>query len=98
MPWCGTCKNHMLYPDTHKCPPVWQARVESDNNEDWMEFYARDADEAAEKAAENYDLDDYPLLKGNEAIVEVRLKGSDKIERFCARGESLPHYYVNPVP
>ena len=96
MPLCDICNEWTLYPKQHKCPPVWETRIDGDG--DWREFRARDADRAAEKAAEKYDQSDYTLSKGEAAVVEVRRQGDITGEFFEVYAEMLPHYYANPIP
>lgn len=96
---CPACKEWPTFPDRHKCPPVWEVRIDSTHDDDWREFYARHADEAAEKAGEEYDTGgDYYLVRGNTIEAEVRLKGAAEIERYEISAESIPRYYANPIP
>lgn len=101
MPWCDTCKEHTLFPARHKCAPMWEARFDGeDSADDWRKYRARDGDEVATKAAEEYDRDtgDYPIVRGNSILVEVRKVGEIESEWFEVRGESIPQYYASPVP
>lgn len=48
--WCATCEEFLgAGSSPHACPPAWDVRLAEDD--DWMVVYARDADDAAEKAA-----------------------------------------------
>ena len=54
---CTTC-GEWGFSDTHRCPPIWQCRVEGCHDDDqWLEYYARMPDTAALKMAENHDAD-----------------------------------------
>lgn len=80
----------------HRCKPVWKARMDYHDEIDWTEVRAKDAEEAAEKYAEDYDCNsgDYPILSGRsrgDVIVLVRQDDS-QIQRFSIEAESVPTY------
>lgn len=100
MPFCATCKGWFC--QTHECPPVWEATIAlpgyKEEDFDWRLFHARDAEEAARQAAEEYDTEDYSLMRGNTVEVLVRSKTviSDTL-RFECCGESVPQYYAKEI-
>lgn len=91
---------------THRCKPLWRwrvvsepAMVDADGKEhyDWAEVRAWDADQAAERAAEQYDQDgDYSLSRGNEVVIELRSPDGD-VARFRCSAEAVPQYRVSEV-
>lgn len=97
--WCGTCGELMLFPDSHRCPPEWEAWSpdEGRGEEDAMVVRGRDAYEAARQFAERSDSDgDYGILRGREATVFVRPAGRDcPPVRYRVTGESVPTYYAS---
>jgi len=92
---CPHCGDFGFYP-RHRCPPQWQARIPKDcelydGTEDAVTVYARDAERAAEKFAEQWDFDD--MLSYHTLTVEVApLLDPDAIQRFTVGCEWLPHY------
>lgn len=83
----------------HKCHPKWECRLESKYEEDddeWKTIYAFDEKIAAEKFAEKWDSDSYPLASGryhSDFIVRVRKPWQEEIKRFLITAESVAHYY-----
>jgi hypothetical protein len=80
--------------DTHKCAPVWEARIHTTKwEEDWTEVHATDAEEAAENFCESYDRDgEYSIIRSGDAEVEVRRPGGDAVTIFDITAETVPHY------
>jgi hypothetical protein len=90
----------MLYPDSHKCPPVFSVLIEDyhgDDFEDGIQVHVRDAETAAEKAIEEWDSDgDYTCAGGSE--VNVTVKGPDGVvKKFVVTAEARPVYYASEV-
>lgn len=85
----------------HQCSPVWEARVVTSRPDDseWEAVHARDAEQAAEKFAEQHDSNcgDYPILNSGEETVEVRREGAAESQRFEVRAESVPQYHAGPA-
>jgi hypothetical protein len=84
----------------HICPPAFACRFADLKNhgDEWtVNIRAGDAETAAEKFAEEYDIyNEYSILtQGDrcEEIVEVR-DHDGVITRWSIHGESIPHYYA----
>lgn len=101
MPYCKTC-NEFIFTDSHKCPPAWETNVdESDDEDDWLVTYARTAELAAIKRAEEYDVGDYDLLQGGEITIHVKARDIEhkpKILTYTCTGESVPEYRATLIP
>ena len=94
MPFCLTCNRWHQTLEGHPCLPRWEVRVEEED--EWHECIAHDAEEAATKFVEHYDSGDYAMLRGKTVAVEVRGKGHETVARFVVRGEMTAHYYARP--
>jgi hypothetical protein len=92
---CPICKR-WDWSGSHRCWPEWQWRIWGDGD-DWCIVRARDAEEAAELAAEVYDADDYSLLGGGETVIETRAPGSETVTRWCCSGETVPRYHARQI-
>ena len=90
---CPVCRKYD-WTDTHRCAPVWEARLhETRGEEEWTEVHASDAEEAAEKFCEQYDRDgEYGIINSGSAEVEVRKPGDDAVTRFDVSAETIPQY------
>lgn len=97
--FCPKCDGYNGFkPELHKCPPTWEVFVEDyHGDDDGIEVCAHDAEEAAEKAIEEWDAQgDYTCIGGEEITVTV--KGSDgSIKKFYVTGRSSPSYYATEV-
>lgn len=98
---CPTCGGYLYgRPSNHVCPPMFECRFDEQwkDDRDWRETYARDAESAAEKFAEEYDCEnEYNILRQGERceqVIEVR-STDGTITRWNIHAESLPHYYAN---
>ncbi len=85
----------------HACPPEWGWRTDDTHSEDdWSTVYARDAEEAAEKAAEAYDEGDHPLLDTRRSqphvVIYLRNVRGD-ITRWRATAELIPQYHAEHI-
>ena len=88
--------------DKHRCPPVWCVRIVEGCNYYAGEtaptrVYARDAEQAAEEFAEDWDSQDseYVLASGNEITVLVyRDDRPDDRHAFVVTGETVPTYHA----
>lgn len=94
--FCKACRK-TVYESGHVCPPAWLIRYDYDSEEEWIEYRAYNAVEAAEAAGEDYDADDYPLSKGGEIDIFVRKPDQNPSEAECFRvsGEVVMHYYAS---
>jgi hypothetical protein len=104
MPWCDICQD-FSYGSRHEHFPQWEVRVYDTCGflawgDEWMVYRARNAQEAARKAAEEYDQEDYPLIRNNalSARALVRQLGHVQAEAFRLHAEAIPTYYADPVP
>jgi hypothetical protein len=88
---CKTCSSYGWL-GSHKCDPVWEARIYGDGD-DWYEVHASDAEDAAARFAEEYDQGgDYDIIKRGSAEVEVRKQGEEVIQLIDVTAESVPQY------
>lgn len=94
---CEICGQWSLYPNQHKCPPLWKVWPNHYEEEDAWEIRAADANAAACLWADEYDSGgDYTIVGGGEETVTV--KGEDGTEeKFVVQGESVPQYYASIV-
>jgi len=99
MAWCNICNDFMLYPDTHKCPPIFEVCQHEYDPDYWMKIRARDEAMAAEKWAEQDDCEssEYQIVRGTDTEVWVRKWGESEIKRFMVSGESVPEYTATPI-
>ena len=79
----------------HRCMPAWECRMETDDDNFWATVRATDAEEAAEKYADEWDCEggEYYICsqRGEPAVVLVRKPG-EQFERWSVEGEMVPHY------
>jgi hypothetical protein len=91
----------MSFPEHHKCPPIYLVLIKDyhgdDFEEDAMKINAHDAEDAAQKAVEEWDAEgDYTCAGGSE--VDVTIKCPDGlIKKFVVTSESRPEYYASEV-
>ena len=79
---------------------VWHPEGGEDGPEDGRHYLAKDAQEAAEKWAEYYDTDEYPLTANEDhrEVVKVILQANDPVVRtFAIRASISVHYYADEV-
>jgi len=94
--WCETCGNFMLFPNSHKCPPIFMVN-EPEYDEEWYKIRARSFESAAEKWADKTDAEgDYSIISGNETEVIVRNEAGE-IKKFKVFGESVPEYTATEI-
>lgn len=97
---CPNCGDYGFFP-RHRCPPYWIVRVPEDNEhydgeEDVITIHARDAEQAAERFAEQWDYDD--MLTGTTLTVEVAPQSDPTItQRFTVESEWVPKYRARLV-
>lgn len=106
---CPTCGEYGFINDdrpflAHRCKPAWECRLEAnaDDADGWYTVHATDAEQAAERYAEQYDCDggEYAIVSGNfrdECIIQVRKHmgfedDEPPFERFSVEGETVPQY------
>lgn len=94
---CPTCQEY-AWIKTHRCKPVWLV-FSTDNHEDWDEadrVYATDAQQAAEKWAEDDDCNsaEYSIVAGTNAAVQVRRLDEPDADPvwWVVSGTSVPTY------
>lgn len=85
----------------HKCLPVWRSRMDHQDDTEWRDVHAYDAEHAATKFAEQHDSDegDYPIMRNGDrgGIIVLVRKPNAAIERFSIRAESVPAYYASKL-
>jgi hypothetical protein len=102
MSYCPTCRESTftLY-GKHQCLPCWDWRVDDYHGpDDWNhgEIRARDAEDAAIRAAEIYDQEEHYLLR-QETTVEIFVRNVDTgvVSRWRCSGEAIPTYRAEAV-
>lgn len=83
--------------NSHRCAPEWEWRCDSwHSKEEWNDktVHGRDAEGAALKAAEIYDQEDYPLVRGGEELIWVRQVGTTETSKWNVSAESVPEYHA----
>ena len=88
-PKCGAC----MWSGNHRCPPVWECRIEELHGEDWAEVHAHNEQDAAEDYAEQSN-DEGDLLSNRKGwLVDVREPNVDgSLKRFRVRAEAVVNY------
>lgn len=101
---CPTCEE-WVFSKYHKCSPVWLVAIvegeEQPADDDYCEVRASDAEEAAEKGAEEGDCNsaEYSILKHYDGDYVAWVKAADdaKPKRFKVTGEAVPQYYAEEI-
>lgn len=94
---CPTCGAYDFVA-THRCPPAWYVKIaECDYHHDESEptrVFAQDAEQAAERFAEEWDCRGDPcLLSGDTLTVSVSaLSNLTEVQTFAVTGEMVPEY------
>lgn len=99
---CPICREYGWL-GSHRCPPMWEARMLTTWFDDWSKVRGTDAQEAAAKFAEQRDQNgDYDIIRHGSAEVEVRkapgFEMDDEeiaaipVQVFDIEAESVPHY------
>lgn len=91
---CSECHKFGWLP--HNCAR-WEWRTDETHtrDDDWSEVRARDDEEAAEMAAEQWDQEDYYLIRtGNCTTIQVRDTNSQEVTFWSVHAESIPTYYA----
>lgn len=89
---CPHCKNYMMFPNSHKCPPKWNVWPDHYDKEDARSLHATTAKEAVELWADDWDGgNDYTIVGGSPEIVHV--EGEDGVvQKFRVMGEMVRRY------
>lgn len=102
--FCKVCGHFMMFPDSHRCPPMWECWSEDygeTRERSAQKVRASDAEEAAEKYAEQSDEGgDYTIIKGSPVdvcVVPLGAPAGTKPSRFHVEGESVPEYTASAV-
>ena len=100
---CPTCEE-WVFSTYHRCNPVWLVAIVEDEeqpaDDDYSEVRAADAEEAAEKGAEEDDSNsaEYGILKGwNDYVAWVKAAADAKPKRFKVTGEAVPQYHAEEI-
>lgn len=89
---CGICHGYD-FERKHRCPPMFRARFDHDDEDGWRTVHARDAEEAAARFCEEVDAEgDYHVIRNAGAIVFVRQTDSDPWRTIQVSAETRPHY------
>lgn len=98
MPWCEKCRDY-VFNNEHICSPQWKVffpEFDPKLEDDYL-VYARDAEEAAIKACNEYDCyGEYMIIKncGTDVVVET----IDGLKKFRVGAESIPTYFIEKGP
>lgn len=103
---CTVCDDWAWFPG-HACPPRWLVAIKADctqlpDEDEYIAYYARSTDEAAEKAAEEEDCNsaEYGILRAGESgdyIAYVKASVEAVPQRFSIVGESVPTYHAREM-
>lgn len=101
---CSTC-GEWVFSKYHKCQPIWLVAIvegeELPKDDDYCEVRASDAEEAAEKAAEEDDSNsgEYSILKhyDTQYVAWVKAAADAKPKRFKVTGEAVPQYHAEEI-
>lgn len=97
---CGVCGQWDVGP--HRCKPKFEVWCEEAGQpeEDAGVFYASDAEEAAERWAEDDDISsaDYSIVsQRSEPVVSVRDCRDGEVKLFRVTGEAVPSYSASEI-
>jgi hypothetical protein len=100
---CETC-GKWDFSKYHRCDPIWLVAIvegeEQPADGDYIRIRAADAQEAAEKGAEEDDCNsaEYNVLRGNgDYVAWVKTVVDAEPKRFKVTGEAVPQYYAEEV-
>ena len=96
---CEVCGEYLWeWKLPHRCKPHFEVCLTewSKDRSDWVDVYANDYEEAAEKCCEQDDsYGDYTIIKhGFTNGVLVRKFGDDLIKEFEVSAEMIPQYHA----
>lgn len=89
----------MLFPNSHQCPPVYVCGpADRDGYGDGYdrEIFARDPEFAAEKFAEEWDSEEYHMLRTNSELSVRVVSPSGDVSFWSVTAESVPTYNAYP--
>jgi len=96
--WCKKCGKFAIWPESHKCPPLWELNEPEYDEDHWEQIYAIDEETAAEEWADKTDAEgDYSIVDGSPAIVLIRKYGETETKKFEVTGETVPEYRANEI-
>lgn len=93
---CSTCKE-WDWLKSHQCLPIWEVRCpEWFGDDDIHDVYARRAEDAVTKWAEEHD-DEHLLSDGGATTIEVHVRKDEDHpwQKFSCYGEPQIHYYAS---
>lgn len=92
MTWCKTCGDYMLFPETHRCLPLFV--VQENGGYDPVDVYAFDESAAAEKYCEQSDAGggDYSIIRAGETTLKVTDPRTGAVSEWAISAESVPQY------
>lgn len=93
---CPKCKKFPLYPNVHRCWPFEVAKPWRDQvaDHEWLQVYARSAEDAAVTFAETSDAEgDYTIIRNREGEVWVR-DPAGEVTKWEIEAETVPQYYA----
>lgn len=101
---CEKC-GEWVWSHQHNCPPLWLVQCPEYDDETWDKVYARDAECAAAKFAEEYDADSHNMMDGETIIVQVKPHEDNthyntylgETKEFVCSGEPIPTYYASEI-
>uniref|UniRef100_A0A6M3LZK1 Uncharacterized protein n=1 Tax=viral metagenome TaxID=1070528 RepID=A0A6M3LZK1_9ZZZZ len=92
--FCNICKEFMF--SGHTCLPPWKIFHQDYLGSEPETVHARNAEDAAVKYGEEFDINNHPLWSDDEIILIVEdALGARK--KFVVTREMTPHYYPKEV-
>ena len=91
--YCRRCNDYKVFgPSTCQCKLFECGEPYKDEVTDWHEFYAFDAESAAEKCAEQFDCEgDYTIIRHGSGEIWTRDEAGS-IQKWEVEAESVPSY------
>ncbi len=88
--WCPKCEEYTVDLRFHQCPPTWLVRLPSYHDDGFDEVLADNAEQAAQKFAEQYDQGgDYNVVGGSPIDVFVSGPNGEDEKKFHVEGEAV---------
>ena len=97
--YCDLCRNYAYFSDKHGCSEYECQIIQYEYDENgWCSVYSNHGyDDADRKYTEEYDQDDYYLIRHNGESYTVLVRRADTpdiVLKYEVYGESVPTYYA----
>lgn len=95
MTWCTKCDTYMLFPNSHKCPPMFICEPQDNFYGDGCEREICEINPqyAAQKFCEAWDSEgDYDIIRSGEFRVKVTDPRNNEVTYWDIVAEAVPQY------